>query len=152
MTAVIQVVNGATVTVGGELVGACGKGLMILLGVAGDDCERDAEVLADKITKLRIFKDGDGKMNLSLTDVGGSALVVSNFTLNADYKKGNRPSYFLGAAPDEANRLYEHFSERMRKNGIHTENGVFGAEMECEIHNSGPCTLVIDSRVLTGRA
>lgn len=152
MTAVIQVVNGATVTVGGELVGACGKGLMILLGVAGGDCERDAEVLADKITKLRIFKDGDGKMNLSLTDVGGSALVVSNFTLNADYKKGNRPSYFLGAAPDEANRLYEHFSERMRKNGIHTENGVFGAEMECEIHNSGPCTLVIDSRVLTGRA
>jgi D-tyrosyl-tRNA(Tyr) deacylase len=91
-------------------------------------------------------------MNLSVADVGGSALVVSNFTLNADYKKGNRPSYFLGAAPDEAERLYLYFSERMRRNGIHTENGVFGAEMECEIHNSGPCTLVIDSRVLTGKA
>jgi D-tyrosyl-tRNA(Tyr) deacylase len=152
MTAVIQVVKKARVTVDGAVTGECGYGLMILLGVAGGDTEHDADVLADKLTKLRVFKDGDGKMNLSVADVGGSALVVSNFTLNADYKKGNRPSYFLGAAPDEAERLYLYFSERMRRNGIHTENGVFGAEMECEIHNSGPCTLVIDSRVLTGKA
>ena len=152
MTAVIQVVKKASVRVDGAVTGECGYGLMILLGVAGGDTEHDAEVLADKLTKLRVFKDGDGKMNLSLSDVGGSALVVSNSTLNADYKKGNRPSYFLGAAPDEAERLYHYFSERMRHNGIHTENGIFGAEMECEIHNSGPCTLVIDSRVLTGKA
>lgn len=152
MTAVIQVVKKASVAVEGKITGECGYGLMILLGVAGGDTERDAEVLADKITKLRIFKDGDGKMNLSLPDVGGSALVVSNFTLNADYKKGNRPSYFLGAPPEEAERLYLYFSDRMRHNGIHTENGIFGAEMDCEIHNFGPCTLVIDSRVLTGRA
>lgn len=152
MTAVIQVVKRASVKVEGKLTGECGKGLMILLGVAGDDTDRDAEVLADKIAKLRIFKDAEGKMNLSVLDVGGGALVVSNFTLNADYKKGNRPSYFLGAAPDEADRLYRLFSDRMRGNGIHTENGIFGAEMECEIINNGPCTLVVDSKVLLGRA
>lgn len=151
MTAVIQSVKKASVSVDGEVVGRCGEGLMILLGVAKDDTDKDAKVLAEKLSKLRIFKDDDGKMNRSLLDIGGSALVVSNFTLNADYKKGNRPSYFLGADPEEANQLYLRFSEYLRETGVPTENGVFGAEMECDILNFGPCTLVIDSKVLLGK-
>ncbi len=151
MIAVIQSVKRASVTVDGTLVGKCGEGMMILLGVEGADTERDARALAEKLSKLRIYKDDEGKMNRSLLDIGGEALVVSNFTLNADYKKGNRPSYFGGAEPKEAERLYLFFSEALRTCGIHVENGVFGAEMECEILNHGPCTLVIDSKVLTGR-
>ncbi len=151
MIAVIQTVTHASVEVDGKIVGSCGEGMMILLGVSEGDSEKDAEVLAEKLSKLRIYRDGEGKMNRSLLDIKGEALVVSNFTLNADYKKGNRPSYFGGAAPAEADRLYVYFSEYLKKLGIKTENGIFGAEMECEIHNSGPRTFVIDSKVLLGK-
>ncbi len=151
MTAVIQSVKRASVKVSGKTVGHCGEGMMILLGVSEGDTEKDASALAEKLSKLRIYKDDDGKMNRSLLDIGGGALVVSNFTLNADYKKGNRPSYFGGASPEEAERLYLFFSDRLSECGIHVENGIFGAEMECEIINNGPCTLVIDSRVLLGK-
>ena len=148
MIAVVQRVSSAFVKVDGEITGKCGNGIMILLGVEGNDDEKHADALALKLSKLRIFKDDNDKMNLSVLDVGGSALVVSNFTLNADYKKGNRPNYLLGAEPNTANRLYEYFSDSLRKCGLHVENGVFGADMECSIVNDGPVTLVIDSKVL----
>ena len=112
MIAVLQRINNATVYADGVLSGSVGHGLYILLGVEKDDSEKDAELLADKISKLRIFSDEAGKMNLSVNDVGGEALVVSNFTLNANYAHGNRPDYFGGAAPDEANRLYEYFQHQ----------------------------------------
>jgi len=148
MIAVVQRVSSASVKVDGNITGNCGKGLMILLGVEAIDNEKHADTLAAKLSKLRIFNDENGKMNLSVLDVSGSALVVSNFTLNADYKKGNRPNYLLGAEPERAKRLYEYFSESLRSCGLHVENGVFGAEMECNIVNDGPVTLVIDSKLL----
>ena len=113
MIAVIQRVSHAGVSVDGNTVGSVNKGLLILLGVKNGDCERDAELLADKIAKLRIFSDEIGKMNLSCIDVGGGALVISNFTLLANYKKGNRPDYMNGAKPDVANTLYEYFCHRL---------------------------------------
>ncbi len=148
MIAVIQRVSRASVKVEGRITGECENGLMILLGVEADDDENHASVLAVKLSKLRIFKDENDKMNLSLLDVGGSALVVSNFTLNADYKKGNRPNYLKGAAPEKADRLYIYFTECLRGCGIHVETGVFGAHMECSIVNDGPVTLIIDSKEL----
>lgn len=148
MIAVIQRVSRAEVRVEGEITGRCEKGFFILLGVEGGDDENHARTLAVKISKLRIFNDENGKMNLSLLDVGGSALVVSNFTLNADYKKGNRPNYLLGAEPERANRLYEYFLDQLRECNIHVENGIFGEEMQCNIVNEGPVTLVVDSKVL----
>lgn len=149
MKAVLQRVSYARVTVAGVVTGEIGKGLAILLGVAEGDGELDAELLAAKIAKLRIFTDENDKMNLSLLDVGGDAIVVSQFTLMANYKKGNRPDYLAGAAPDEANRLYEYFILKFeeilsRKVG----RGVFGAHMDYEIHNDGPVTIVMDSDVL----
>ncbi|MBO4971307.1 MAG: D-tyrosyl-tRNA(Tyr) deacylase [Clostridia bacterium] len=148
MIAVVQRVSSATVRVDGKITGECKKGLMILLGVEGGDDEKHADALAVKLSKLRIFKDENDKMNLSVLDVGGSAVVVSNFTLNADYKKGNRPNYLAGAEPARANELYEYFSNALRLCGLHVENGIFGAEMECTIVNDGPVTLVIDSKIL----
>lgn len=148
MIAVVQRVSSAVVRVDGKITGECKKGLMILLGVENGDNEKHADTLAAKLSKLRIFKDENDKMNLSVLDVGGSAVVVSNFTLNADYKKGNRPNYLGGAEPDEANRLYEYFSNSLRACGLHVENGIFGADMECSIVNDGPVTLVIDSKIL----
>ncbi len=149
MKAVIQRVSSAKVTVEGKITGECGKGLAILLGVAEGDGERDAELLAQKIAKLRIFTDENDKMNLSLIDIGGSAVVVSQFTLLANYKKGNRPDYLAAASPDEANRLYEyfiaHFEEAIGKS---VGRGVFGAHMAYDIHNDGPVTIVMDSDVL----
>lgn len=147
MIAVIQRVAHASVRVEGELVGQCGKGLCILLGVAKNDSRADAEVLAQKIAKLRIFEDENGKMNLSVLDVGGSILAVSNFTLLAAYKKGNRPDYMGAAAPVEANELYEHFVAECSR-AVPTEKGVFGADMKLEILNDGPVTIVMDSKVL----
>ena len=148
MIAVVQRVSSASVKVDGAITGSCNGGLMILLGVEENDDEKHAETLAVKLSKLRIFNDLNDKMNLSVLDVGGSALVVSNFTLNADYKKGNRPNYLKGAAPDKADRLYEYFSECLRNCGLHVENGIFGAHMECSIINDGPVTLIIDSKEL----
>lgn len=152
MIAVLQRVKRAAVSVGGETVGECGRGLCILLGVAKGDGEADAVALANKIVDLRIFPDSDGKMNLSLCDVGGEALVVSNFTLLASYKKGKRPDYFAAASPDEAQRLYEYFCELTESRIKHTGRGVFGADMEIEMVNAGPVTIVMDSKVLLGKA
>lgn len=150
MIAVLQRVKEASVCVEGETVGACGHGLCILLGVAKGDGERDAEVLAEKIVNLRIFNDENGKMNLSLKDVGGEMLVVSNFTLLAAYKKGKRPDYMGAAAPDEANRLYEYFTALCAGQLTHVGHGEFGAEMEVRLCGDGPVTIVMDSRVLLG--
>lgn len=151
MIAVIQRVSSASVKVDGEIVGKCGKGLCILLGVSREDTEADADALVKKILNLRIFCDDAGKMNLSLLDVSGELLVVSNFTLLASYKKGNRPDYMGAAAPLEANRLYEYFAESCKAT-VPTECGIFGADMDLAINNDGPVTIVMDSRVLLGKA
>lgn len=148
MTAVLQRVKHAEVKIDGETVGKCGEGLMILLGVAVGDEARDADALVDKILKFRIFTDENGKMNRSVQDVGGSVLVVSNFTLCGSYKHGNRPDFCATAAPPAAaEALYEHFTERMCRT-VPTETGRFGAEMEVSIVNDGPVTFVLESAVL----
>lgn len=152
MKAVIQRVMGSQVAVDGETVGSCGKGLMILLGVAMGDTEQDAELLAKKICNLRIFTDENGKMNLSVKDVGGEALVISQFTLMANYKHGNRPDFLGSAPPSEANRLYEYFVSLMRGELSHVGCGVFGAHMSVSLTNDGPVTIVMDSEVLRKRA
>ena len=149
MIAVIQRVLRASVKVDGETVGTCGHGLAILLGVARGDTEEDADKLMTKISKLRIFCDENDKMNLSINDVGGSALVISQFTLLANYAKGNRPDYFNAAPPAEANTLYEYFCEGFEKLiPGDVGRGVFGAHMECEFINNGPVTIVMDSKIL----
>lgn len=148
MIVVLQRINHAAVYADGVLSGTADRGLYILLGVEKDDTERDAELLCEKISKLRIFCDDAGKMNLSVKDVDGEVLVVSNFTLNANYAHGNRPDYFGGAAPDEANRLYEYFLEGMRARVRRCESGVFGADMRTEMSTDGPVTIVMNSKVL----
>ncbi len=148
MKAIIQRCTAASVIADGEPAGKIDKGFLILLGVLKGDEKLDCDLLAEKISKLRIFDDADGKLNLSVKDVGGSALVVSNFTLGADYKKGNRPDYFAAEAPARANELYEYFSDALRERGIHTENGVFGADMQISLSADGPVTIDMDSTVL----
>ena len=148
MIAVLQRINNATVYADGELSGSIGKGLYILLGVENTDTERDAVLLSEKISKLRIFSDEAGKMNLSVKDIDGEVLVVSNFTLNANYAHGNRPDYFAGAAPDEANRLYEYFLGLMSEKVRNCESGKFGADMRTEMSTDGPVTIVMNSKVL----
>lgn len=148
MIAVLQRVKRAAVTVDGVTVGECGEGIYVLLGVAKEDTERDAQVLADKIVGLRIFTDENGKMNLSLADVGGQMLVVSNFTLLASYKKGKRPDYMGAAAPGEAAALYEYFTELCRGRVEHVACGSFGAHMMTDMTTDGPVTIVMDSKVL----
>ena len=146
MKAVIQRVTRASVTVDGETVSAIENGLLIFLGVAEGDTPRDAEVLADKIANLRIFSDSDDKMNLNLLTVEGAALVVSQFTLCADCRKGRRPDFFGAAKPDTANELYEYFCERIKNAGVKdVQKGVFGADMKVELLNDGPVTIIIDS-------
>lgn len=149
MQAVLQRVHKAEVSVDGTVRGRCGKGLFILLGVFEEDTEEDARLLAEKIAKLRIFEDENEKMNLSVNDVGGSALVISQFTLCAHYSHGNRPDFLSAAKPDKAEPLYEYFSNLLRtliQNGV--ENGVFGADMQIEAHCDGPVTIVMDSEKL----
>ena len=148
MIAVLQRINKATVYADGVLSGEVGRGLYILLGVAVGDAEADSSALAEKISKLRIFCDENDKMNLSATDVGAEILVVSNFTLNANYSHGNRPDYFSSAAPVEANRLYEHFISALKNKNFKVECGVFGADMRTELSTDGPVTIVMDSNVL----
>ena len=148
MKAVLQRVKSASVIADGVFSGSCEKGLFILLGVAQGDTEEDVFLLAEKIGKLRIFCDQNGKMNLSCLDIDGEALIVSNFTLNANYAKGNRPDYFASAAPQEANRLYELFVEEMRKRLRHVGTGVFGADMEISTVCDGPVTICMDSEQL----
>lgn len=148
MKAVIQRVKHASVVVDGVEVGACGEGLMILLGVAQGDSEEDAKLLATKICNLRIFTDENDKMNLSVKNIDGEALVISQFTLMANYKHGNRPDYLESAPPAEANRLYEYFKGLMAAELKHVGCGVFGAHMEVSLLNNGPVTIVMDSEVL----
>ena len=148
MRAVIQRVNKSSVSVDGQIKGSVGKGYNILLGVMDGDTESQAELLATKVAKLRVFEDEAGKMNKSVTDIGGEILVVSQFTLCADIRKGNRPSFTDSAPPDEANRLYEYFCSKLRENGISkVETGVFAAEMKVEIENDGPVTIVMDTDI-----
>ena len=148
MKAVIQRVKSASVRVDGQTVGECAEGLMILLGVARGDCEDDARLLATKICNLRIFTDENDKMNLSVKMVDGEALVLSQFTLMANYKHGNRPDFLESAPPDEANRLYEYFVSLMSDELKHVGKGIFGAHMEVGLVNDGPVTIVMDSEVL----
>ena len=148
MKAVIQRVSHATVEVDGELIGSCGHGLLILLGVATGDTEEDLDRMLAKIVKLRIFEDENGKMNQSVQDIDGEMLVVSQFTLLANYKHGNRPDYLGAAAPAEANRLYEMFLERAKTYVRHVGHGRFGADMKVSLLNDGPVTIVMESDVL----
>lgn len=147
MRALIQRVCRATVRVEEQVVGQIDCGLLILLGISDTDGLSDMEYVAEKCVNLRIFEDDQGKMNRSLLDTGGQALVVSQFTLHADTRKGRRPSFNRAAPPDIANSIYEQFVQRLRTFGIHTETGVFGAYMQVEIHNTGPVTLMIDSEI-----
>lgn len=148
MKAVLQRVTHAEVTVDGVQVGACGKGFMILLGVAQGDTEDDLERLLAKILKLRVFEDENGKMNRSIVDVNGELLVISQFTLLANYKHGNRPDFLNAAPPAEANRLYELFLSRAAETIPHVAHGIFGADMKVSLLNDGPVTIVMDSEVL----
>jgi len=143
--AVVQRVSRASVTVDGEVTGEIGKGVLVLLGVSVSDRETDADYLVDKIVNLRIFEDADGKMNDSLADVGGGMLVVSQFTLYGDTRRGRRPSYIDAARPEEANRLYEYFVSQARKQINRVETGVFQAMMDVELVNDGPVTMILDS-------
>ena len=147
MRAVVQRVGEASVTVEGRVVGEIGPGFLVLLGVAGGDGEVHARTLAQKIAKLRVFRDGQDKMNLSLVDTGGKALVVSQFTLYADTAKGNRPSFVQAATPAQANALYELFCEELRGLGVGVEQGIFGAHMDVRLLNDGPVTIVLDTDV-----
>lgn len=151
MLALIQRINGGKVTVDGRVVAECGgKGLLVLLGVTHTDTRMDAELLGDKIAKLRIFSDENDKMNLSVTDVGGEIIVVSQFTLYASYRRGNRPDYMNSANPSLAEPLYEYFTEYIKKYTDKVSCGVFGAHMEVSITNDGPVTIQLDSDVLKG--
>jgi D-tyrosyl-tRNA(Tyr) deacylase len=144
MRAVVQRVSRASVAVDGQVVGAIGPGLMILVGVTHTDGHDEADWLARKIAGLRIFEDREGRLNLSVIDVEGEALVVSQFTLFADSRKGRRPSFVDAARPKVAEPLVERFAETLREHGIPTETGVFGAHMLVEIHNDGPVTLILE--------
>ncbi len=143
MKTVIQRVNHASVKVDGEVTGSIEKGFLILFGAEPEDTDEDCTKLAEKISKLRIFEDENGKTNLSIKDVGGDILSVSQFTLLADCSHGNRPSFIGAAKPDEANRLYEKFNSELRLRGIKVETGVFGAHMIVELENDGPFTIVL---------
>jgi D-aminoacyl-tRNA deacylase len=145
MRAVIQRVSRAVVTVDGEQIGAIGPGLVVLLGVHRDDGLADLDWLVDKIVQLRVFADGEGKMNRSLLDTGGAMLIVSQFTLHGDCRKGRRPGYSQAARPEQAEALYEEFITTVRKHGIQTATGRFQADMAVELVNDGPVTLLLDS-------
>ncbi len=145
MRAVVQRVSQAAVEVDGGLVGRIGTGLLVLLGVADDDAEKDADYLAGKIVHLRIFEDAAGKLNRSLVDCGGEMLVVSQFTLYGDCRKGRRPSFVKAAAPDKGNALYRHFVEAVRGRGVTVATGRFGAMMAVSLVNHGPVTLIVES-------
>ena len=145
MRAVLQRVSRAKVTVDGRITGDIDRGLLVLLGVGQNDDEEVAEKLLDKIIKLRIFDDGDGKMNLSLADIDGELLVVSQFTLYADTRKGRRPSFIDAASPQDGNRLYEYFVAKAHETVRRVETGEFGAMMDVELVNDGPVTITIDT-------
>ena len=145
MRAVIQRVKSASVSVEGKTVGSIGRGLVALLGVGVEDTEKDAVWLADKTANLRIFEDSEGKMNLSILDIGGQALVVSQFTLYADARKGRRPSFTAAAPPEKADELYEKYVSFLRASGIEVQTGQFRASMLVDIQNDGPVTILLDT-------
>jgi D-tyrosyl-tRNA(Tyr) deacylase len=146
MRAVVQRASRAEVRVGGEVTGRIGRGLVVLLGVRAGDAERDADYLVEKIAGLRIFPDEAGKMNRSVEEVGGALLVVSQFTLYGDTRKGRRPSFVEAAPPEVATALYEYFVERARARGLPVATGVFQAMMEVDLVNEGPVTLIVESK------
>jgi len=146
MRALIQRVSKARVEVDGQVTGAIDAGLLVLLGVRREDTEEEAQALLDKVLELRVFNDAAGKMNLSLLDTGGALLVVSQFTLYGDTRKGRRPSFDLAAPPEQANRLYEHFVALARRRGVRTETGVFRAHMAVSLTNDGPVTLLLETK------
>ncbi len=146
MKAVLQRVQEASVEVDGKTVGRIGKGLVILLGISVEDEQADADYLADKIPQLRIFNDENGKMNLSLNDVGGEILCISQFTLYANTRKGRRPSYIHAAPPEKAQPLYEYFMGQLEKKHLKVERGLFGALMLVKIFNDGPVTIILESK------
>ena len=148
MRALVQCVSEARVIVDGAVVGSIGKGYLVLLGVGADDAEEQTEKLWRKISRMRVFEDAQGKTNLSLADVGGEVLVVSQFTLYANCKKGNRPSFTDAAAPAEAERLYEHFCQLARADVPRVEQGAFGAMMDVSLVNHGPFTVWLDTDAL----
>jgi D-tyrosyl-tRNA(Tyr) deacylase len=145
MKAVVQRVSAASVSIEGQTVGSCQRGLMVLLGVAAEDTEDDARMMAQKLVKLRIFCDENGKMNRSVADIDGQMLVVSNFTLLADTSHGNRPSFIGAGDPAHAEKLYELFLQLLVEQGIATESGRFGADMQVHIENDGPVTILLDT-------
>ncbi len=145
MRAVLQRVSQAQVVVAGETVGAISQGLLVLLGVEQDDAEGDAAYLAKKTAELRLFEDDGGKMNLSVEDIGGEVLVVSQFTLAADCRKGRRPGFSRAASPEEANRLYQHYVALLRQRGVSVATGQFQAMMQVSLTNDGPVTFLLDS-------
>ncbi len=145
MRALLQRVSSARVSVAGRVTGEIGPGLLILICAMQGDTETEADKLAAKIVKLRIFKDEADKMNLALKDTGGAALVVSQFTLAADTSRGNRPGFSYAAAPEEGERLYRYFSDRLRSEGVQVENGEFGADMDVALVNQGPVTIWLDT-------
>jgi len=151
MTAVLQRINSATVYADGNLCGSVGRGLYILLGVAEGDTERECTLLSEKISKLRIFCDENNKMNLSVMDIDGEIMVVSNFTLNANYSHGNRPEFLTSADPKTAKKLYDFFVELVSKKVKKTVTGVFGADMRTELSTDGPVTIVMKSELLGGK-
>lgn len=144
MKAVVQRVKRASVTVNGEQIGKIDKGLLVLLGVTHEDTKENADYLVKKILNLRIFKDEQDKMNLSVKDIGGELLVVSQFTLYADTSSGNRPSFTNAAKPDQANELYEYFKSKCKETGINVQSGQFGASMQVELINDGPVTITLE--------
>lgn len=145
MKIVIQRVSEASVKVDGKIVGEIGKGLMLLVGVDENDEKTDADWLVQKVLNLRIFGDEDDKLNLSVKDISGEILCISQFTLIADYKKGNRPSFIKAAKPDKAIPLFDYFKEEIARSGLKTESGIFGADMKVSLINDGPVTIVMDS-------
>jgi D-aminoacyl-tRNA deacylase len=145
MKIVIQRVSEAHVKVDGKIVGEIGKGLMILTGIDENDEKADADWLVQKILNLRIFGDEGDKLNLSVKDISGEILCISQFTLIADYKKGNRPSFIKAAKPDKAIPLFDYFKEELARSGLKTESGIFGADMKVSLINDGPVTIVMDS-------
>ncbi|MFD4930839.1 D-aminoacyl-tRNA deacylase [Peribacillus butanolivorans] len=146
MRVVLQRSKAAKVVVAGQTIGQIDSGLVLLVGVTHGDTIDDAVYLADKIVNLRIFEDENDKMNHSLLDVGGSILSVSQFTLYGDCRKGRRPNFMDAARPEEANKIYESFNEELRKKGVHTETGQFGAMMDVQLTNDGPVTLIMESK------
>lgn len=146
MRAVVQKVSSSKVTVDEEVIGQINQGLMVLLGVTHDDTSKDVDYMVDKVTNLRIFEDTEGKMNLSLKDVEGEVLAVSQFTLYGDARRGRRPSFSDAARPEVANPLYEEFVEKVKNQGINVGTGKFGAHMMVDLINDGPVTILLESR------